>query len=63
VWTKPDDLLIDPADPLKALTGQPSEGFNAVLCDGSVRFISAKVEPKTLLNLMQMNDGNPIGEF
>lgn len=62
-WTKPDDLVIDPADPAKALRGQPNDGFNSAFCDGSVHFIKASIEPKTLLHLLQMNDGNVIGEF
>jgi hypothetical protein len=60
IWTKPDDLVIDVQDPLKALKGQPSNGFSAALADGSVRFISNSVDLKLLLNLLQMNDGNPV---
>ena len=62
-WTKPDDLVIDPADPAKALRGQPNDGFTTAFGDGSVRFIKASIDPKTLLHLFQMNDGNVIGEF
>ena len=60
VWTKPDDLVIDPKDPLVRLTGQPNEGFNAAFADGSVRFISDKVDPKIFWLMLLMNDGNPI---
>jgi prepilin-type processing-associated H-X9-DG protein len=63
VWTKPDDLVIDAADPLKALAGQPSGGFSAAFADGSVRFVSQNVDLKMLWNLLRMNDGNPVGEF
>ena len=38
-WTKPDDLMIDFKDPLKGLKSARTEGFHALLCDGSVRFI------------------------
>jgi hypothetical protein len=62
-WTSPDDLLVDAKDPLQAFRGQPSNGFSAAFADGSVRFISNSVDVKTLLNLLQMNDGNPVGEF
>ena len=63
IWTKPDDLVIDPAAPLAQLTGQPDGGFSAVVGDGSVHFIKTSIDPKTLWNLLRMNDGNAIGEF
>jgi hypothetical protein len=63
VWTKPDDLVIDPAAPLAQLTGQPGDGFSAVIADGSVHFIRTSVDKSTLWNLLRMNDGNAIGEF
>jgi hypothetical protein len=63
IWTKPDDLVIDEPEPLKALRNQPNNGFSAVFCDGSVRFISNNVDLKTFRHLLQMNDGNPVGNF
>jgi uncharacterized protein DUF1559 len=63
VWTKPDDLVVDKNDLLKGLRGQPSDGFNTLICDGSVRFIKNSLDSKILLHLLQMNDGNPVGEF
>ena len=63
VWTKPDDLVIDAERPLKGLRGQPSNGFNTAFADGSGRFVSSNVDLKVLLNLLQMNDGNPVGDF
>jgi len=63
IWTKPDDLVIDPAAPLAQLTGQPGDGFSAVIADGSVHFIRTSVDKSTLWNLLRMNDGNSIGEF
>src|SRR5439155_17764808 len=59
VWTKPDDLVMDENDLLKDLRGQPNDGFCAVLCDGSVRFVSKNVDRDLLLRLLQMNDGKP----
>jgi hypothetical protein len=63
-WTKPEDLDYDPAKPLPKLGGLFPGGFNAALCDGSVRFISNAVTPKTLHLLIQRNDGQPLpGDF
>lgn len=61
-WTKPEDLVIDSKakDPLEALRGQPNDGFNALLCDGSVRFIKTDIDPQTFIWLLLMNDGNPV---
>jgi len=38
-------------------------GCHAVLGDGSVRFLSENTNLTTLLNLVSISDGNPIGEF
>ena len=63
IWTKPEDLVIDAQDPLQGLRGQPSNGFSTVFADGSGRFVSDNVDLKMLLNLLQMNDGNPVSGF
>lgn len=59
-WTAPDDLPIDLEKPLSGLGTTFEGGFLAAFCDGSVRFISEKVDPKTLSLLFQMADGKPI---
>jgi hypothetical protein len=63
VWTKPDDLPIDLADPLKGLKGQKSKGFNAAFGDGSVRFISDSIDPELLRKLFTMDGGEVTGNF
>jgi len=63
IWTRPDDLVIDPKMPAAKLAGQPNDGFNTGFCDGSVRFLKATLDAKTLLHLFQMDDGESIGEF
>jgi len=63
IWTKPDDLVVDSSDPMKDLRGQPSDGFNCAFCDGSAHFIKTSVNPITFLHLLQMNDGQPIGDY
>ena len=61
-WTKPDDFPYDPANPTGGLVDS-EPGFHALLCDGSVRYIAKTIDPQTLLNLFQYNDGNPLGDF
>jgi WD40 repeat protein/serine/threonine protein kinase len=63
IWSKPDDLLIDNSDPMQDLVGQCDNGFYALLLDGSVRFIRNSLNRKTFRNLLEMNDGQTIGEF
>ncbi len=63
-WTKPEDLPYDPDKPLPKLGGLFPGGFNAAMCDGSVRFISAAVKPTTLHIVIQRNDGQVVpGDF
>jgi prepilin-type processing-associated H-X9-DG protein len=59
IWTKPDDLVIAEQDPLKDLRGQANDGFNTAFCDGSVRFVTDKIDPKTLWYILLMNEGQP----
>ncbi len=40
VWTKPDDIAIDPKNPAKGLLGHHKNGFMVLMCDGSVRMVS-----------------------
>jgi len=62
-WTKPEDILFDPAKDPPALGGFFKEGFNAALCDGSVRFIDHRIDPKTLKLLIMPQDGTPTPQF
>jgi hypothetical protein len=51
VWTKPDDLEFNPKKPGAGLLGQPAGGFNAVFCDGAVRFIQDSIDSEVLQDL------------
>lgn len=62
-WTKPEDYKYDPAKPGAGLTGRFDGRFAALLCDGSVRIISGKIEPKLLNLLFDRDDGQVIGEI
>lgn len=56
-WTKPDEGL-DPNDfDLSKIFGLYPDGTNIARCDGSVEFISDKIEKDIFKILMQMNDG------
>jgi hypothetical protein len=66
IWTRPDDLKIDWKDLKKGLEiwkGGNTSMFMAALCDGSIRSINEKVDPALLKRLLQMNDGEPVGDF
>jgi prepilin-type processing-associated H-X9-DG protein len=60
VWTKPDDLKIDPKGPIKGLLDDRSTGFNALFADGSVHFLSAKIDAKVLYALFTRNGGEVV---
>lgn len=59
-WTKPEDIPYDASKPLPKLGLRESKGFNAVFCDGSVRFIRNTIKAMTLRNLITRSDGNII---
>jgi prepilin-type processing-associated H-X9-DG protein len=68
VWTKPDDVMLTdkdmPKDLKKKFGGLHRNGFNALLWDGSVRFISDSISERTLGLLLDPDDGQPIpGDF
>jgi len=60
VWTKPDDLEYDAKNPLRGLVGSHGDGFLAAFADGSVRWISSRIDAQTLKRLMTKSDGEPI---
>lgn len=69
VWTRPDDWRVDFSKPFVGLLGKKADdkpepiGFNAALCDGSVRFISTSIGWETMRKLLQKDDGEVIGDF
>lgn len=62
-WTKPDDILFDAATGSAKFGGFFEDGFNAALCDGSVRFITHKVNPEVLKLLIMPADGKPVPQY
>jgi len=61
-WAQPKDLKYDPKGPLPKL-GHPelSGGFQVLMADGSVRFISKNVSEKTLRAAITKNGGETLG--
>ncbi len=72
-WTKPADLSYEPDKPLPALGGLYSKpyhflcyevgrtpGFNACFADGTIRFLSAKTDEKTIRSLITRNSGEKV---
>ena len=61
IWTKPDELAYEKGKPLPKMGGGVfKDGFNAVLCDGSVRFLKITIDATTLGNAINPHDGMPV---
>ena len=60
-WTKPDELVYNPAGPLPPLGGMFKDGFNVVMADGSVRFVKQTVSEKTLRAAITPAGGEILG--
>jgi hypothetical protein len=65
IWTKPDDVMLtgkeSPQDLRKKFGGLWPGGFNAVMWDGSVRFVKDTVSETTLQRAINPRDGQPLG--
>jgi hypothetical protein len=59
-WTKPDDYKYDPDNPAAGLTGRFDGQFSSLFGDGSVRFMSGKMDPKILTALFTRDGGEII---
>ncbi len=60
VWTKPDDFVPDAEEPLKGLVGLQPDGFLAGMTDGSVHYLSSKIDAQTLRCLFDRADGQAV---
>lgn len=67
VWTKPGGITLDLEKDLPAVDSlvgiNKANGFQALFCDGSVRFIKITIDPKIMKWLIMPADGNPIPEL
>ena len=57
-WTKPQDIVYNPADPTAGLnTGTPANGTNVVFADGSTATIPSNLREDVWRELLLINDG------
>lgn len=62
-WTKPGGLPFADGEPLPRLGGHyRRHGFNAALCDGSVRFVGDRVTEQSLRAAIKHSDGQVPGD-
>lgn len=62
-WTKPEDLPVDPEDPLKSLGTLPGDHFQAGIADGTVHEIKTNIPAEKLKHLINHQDGKVVGDF
>ena len=58
LWTKPDDIAIEPAALRKALADRFRNGGLVTFCDGSVRILNGDLDDATFRDLFVRDDGN-----
>ncbi|MES1213304.1 MAG: DUF1559 domain-containing protein, partial [Singulisphaera sp.] len=63
IWTKPDDIEINLAEPLKGLVNNTLHGFLAAFVDGSVRLLKDTTDKENLGRLFMATDGQAIGRL
>ena len=59
-WTKPEDIVYDPAKPLPKLGGLYQDGFTAVFADSSARFLTRDLDEETIRACITRNGGEPV---
>jgi prepilin-type processing-associated H-X9-DG protein len=60
IWTKPDDLEIDPDNPLVGLGDFQAGGFMVLFADGHTSFLKKTIDGQTLWHLFTANGGEPV---
>lgn len=59
-WTKPDDLVVEEANPLAGMITEKQMNLLTGFADGSVRALPASLDPQTLKALLSENGGEVI---
>jgi hypothetical protein len=60
VWSKPEDITIDPKNPATGLLGHYGDGFQAAMADGSVRYFKKGIDPTNLWALFTRAGGEVV---
>jgi hypothetical protein len=61
-WSKPEDIPFDKGKLWPKVGGQFKSGFNAALCDGSVRFLTRKLSEETFRAAITRNGAEVLGD-
>lgn len=59
-WTQPEDLDFDPEHPRLGLGHGHHRGFNALMADGSVKFLLDSIDLDVLRSLITINGGEQV---
>jgi hypothetical protein len=62
IWTKPDDLEVNPKKPHAGLVAKGRPWFLVALADGSVRTVRADISARTLWSAFTRAGGEPLGQ-
>ena len=62
IWTKPDDLVVDPGKPLAGLRVWASGVWNAAIADGSVRGFPTETDSKKVRALLTRAGGEVVSD-
>jgi hypothetical protein len=57
-WSAPDDLNVDPKQPLKGIGGNPAGRFLALFADGLVRAMNRKIAPADFYKFLTIDAGD-----
>jgi hypothetical protein len=60
IWTKPDELKLDPKDPHKGLSARHGGKYLVLFADGSTRLLPKLVEKETLWAIFTRNGGEVV---
>jgi hypothetical protein len=60
IWTRPDDIEVDPNQPGRRLESRSGDGYLMALCDGSVQRIDPKIDNATLAATFTRSGGEAV---
>jgi prepilin-type processing-associated H-X9-DG protein len=60
VWTKPDDLKLDPKNPHKSLSARHGDKFLFLFADGHVEAVTKKIDKDTLWAIFTIAGGEVV---